>query len=354
MAFDFPAAPAIDEVYNANGVNYTWDGEVWRGGGAASGQYVLKVGDTMSGPLVLPAADPAIAEHSTHKKYVDEQIATFSLYQGTWQVAANVPDLNVPPNAPLNGYSWTAQTVDPNVPETAPATIPGIGGLIIVATDTIKYNATTLTYELVRGPVALAKMTIADIPPATPFHGQLWWESDTGRMFLWFDDGTSSQWVMVSGGGGGATGGITDAPVDGQPYERKDAGWVPATGGTGGITEAPIDGTPYSRQDAGWIQATAGGGGIADAPSDGTLYGRQDAAWAPVTTAAGVPEAPSDGQQYARKDAAWSVVKTSASVGAAFPTTPGQGDLHLLTTDASLYCWYDDGTSAQWIEVSAP
>ena len=47
----------------------------------------------------------------------------------------------------------------------------------------------------------------------------------------------------------------------------------------GGVEEAPIDGNPYVRQNAGWVQDIPGGGGVPEAPQDGTLYGRQDAAW---------------------------------------------------------------------------
>ena len=40
--------------------------------------------------------------------------------------------------------------------------------------------------------------TISDTPPATPSHGQFWWESDTGTLWLFYNDGTSSQWVQAS------------------------------------------------------------------------------------------------------------------------------------------------------------
>jgi hypothetical protein len=29
----------------------------------------------------------------------------------------------------------------------------------------------------------------------------MWFESDTGRTFIWYNDGTSSQWVQVAPGG---------------------------------------------------------------------------------------------------------------------------------------------------------
>jgi len=36
------------------------------------------------------------------------------------------------------------------------------------------------------------------IPPAQP-KPILWWESDTGRLFIWYDDVSSQQWVQVGG-----------------------------------------------------------------------------------------------------------------------------------------------------------
>lgn len=39
---------------------------------------------------------------------------------------------------------------------------------------------------------------VSDTPPLSPQPGQFWWESDTGNMFMWFDDGDSQQWVQVN------------------------------------------------------------------------------------------------------------------------------------------------------------
>lgn len=38
-------------------------------------------------------------------------------------------------------------------------------------------------------------MSISDTAPANPIPGQLWWRSSDGLSFVWFDDGTSKQWV---------------------------------------------------------------------------------------------------------------------------------------------------------------
>jgi hypothetical protein len=39
---------------------------------------------------------------------------------------------------------------------------------------------------------------ISDTPPADPDLNQLWWESDTGILWIWYDDGTESQWVAIA------------------------------------------------------------------------------------------------------------------------------------------------------------
>jgi hypothetical protein len=43
---------------------------------------------------------------------------------------------------------------------------------------------------------------VSDTPPPAPVKpNQLWWESDTGILFLFYDDGNSQQWVQISGAG---------------------------------------------------------------------------------------------------------------------------------------------------------
>ena len=107
-------------------------------------------GDTMSGPLVL-AADPAADMEAANKLYVDEAVAAMALYKGVWQVAANAPDLDPAAMTPMNGWSWVAETVDPQVPETAPAGLPGIGGLSVDTGDRILWDAGNAIYDLVKG-----------------------------------------------------------------------------------------------------------------------------------------------------------------------------------------------------------
>jgi len=58
--------------------------------------------------------------------------------------------------------------------------------------------------KLIGGGIALG-----DAPPMNPAAGQLWWETDSGVLWFYYDDGNSKQWVQVNNGGntgGGATG----------------------------------------------------------------------------------------------------------------------------------------------------
>jgi hypothetical protein len=44
-----------------------------------------------------------------------------------------------------------------------------------------------------------ASLSISDTPPASPVNGQLWWESKTGILWLYYTDPNTSQWVAVGG-----------------------------------------------------------------------------------------------------------------------------------------------------------
>jgi hypothetical protein len=47
---------------------------------------------------------------------------------------------------------------------------------------------------------------VSDTPPASPTAGALWWESDTGTLYVYYNDGSSSQWVQVLAGAPPKTG----------------------------------------------------------------------------------------------------------------------------------------------------
>lgn len=59
-------------------------------------------------------------------------------------------------------------------------------------------------------PATVAHIAISDNPPGGPINGDFWWESDTGTLYMFYNDGNSSQWVSV---GGSAVGAPANSPV---------------------------------------------------------------------------------------------------------------------------------------------
>lgn len=125
--------------------------------------------------------------------------------------------------------------------------------------------------------------------------------------------------------GGVMQGAISLANDPSAPMHPVTLGYFQANGGgggSGGIAEAPIDGTLYARQDSTWLHAvntaemTAAitAATFPDAPQDGVTYGRLNHAWAPAVTtaqmnaaitAAAYPDAPNNGNPYLRVSGAW-------------------------------------------------
>jgi len=49
--------------------------------------------------------------------------------------------------------------------------------------------------------------TISDTPPSSPSAGQIWFESDTGKTFVYYD----SFWIEIGGGGGSNSNPMNDS-----------------------------------------------------------------------------------------------------------------------------------------------
>lgn len=192
------------------------------------------------------------------------------------------------------------------------------------------------------GPAGIGAMIVDDLPPAAS-HGQLWWESDTGNLYVRYNDGTSTQWVQIGGGGG--LGGTSIADVTPSGATPGQLWWE---SDTGYLYVFYDDGT--SSQ---WVQVATPEpivGVITDA-QHGDRGGGSLHALATDSVAGFFLDAPSNGSQYARKDGAWAVVTggggggsmTGAEILAALITVDGAGsalDADLL--DAQSGSWYLD------------
>lgn len=81
----------------------------------------------------------------------------------------------------------------------------------------IRYNSTTGKFEgygSAWGNIG-GGAAIGDTPPANPGAGDLWWNSADGRMYVYYTDANSSQWVDLSAGGAGQYLPLTGGTVTG-------------------------------------------------------------------------------------------------------------------------------------------
>jgi hypothetical protein len=139
----------------------------------------------------------------------------------------------------------TLATVNPTV-----GTFQGITvnakGLVTNATNqgyaTVTYvNAQDTTLQNNINARAL-RVTMADAPPSSPTVGDEWWDSVGGQLYIWFNDGTSTQWVPSSNQPGppGAAGAIGPAGATGAPGPTGATGPAGPSGTSGPWTVGSI------------------------------------------------------------------------------------------------------------------
>jgi hypothetical protein len=106
--------------------------------------------------------------------------------------------------------------------------------------------------EWVEVDIGSASVVLSDTPPPDPTHGTVWVETDTGLMYVFYVDGTSSQWFAVSGATSGGPMGLTGppGPVGPQgadstvPGPKGDQGIQGIQGPVGPIGPQGIQGIP--------------------------------------------------------------------------------------------------------------
>ena len=85
-----------------------------------------------------------------------------------------------------------------------------------VSTVTVSDNSLTNTVSVIaqgpqgpQGPAGTsgAEVYVSTTPPPFPNAGDLWWDSNYGKLQIYYTDINSSQWVDASIGGGGGSGG---------------------------------------------------------------------------------------------------------------------------------------------------
>jgi hypothetical protein len=72
----------------------------------------------------------------------------------------------------------------------------GGGGIPDAPADGVQYGRQNEAWTPIVGGGG-SSVTVSDVPPSAPVSGDLWWDSVGGQMYVWFNDGNSSQWVIA-------------------------------------------------------------------------------------------------------------------------------------------------------------
>jgi hypothetical protein len=164
-------------------------------------------------------------------------------------------------------------TVSSNITWTLPAA-DGTSGQVLSTngTGTLSWSA---------GGGGGASVTTSDTAPSTPADGDLWYNSANGRIYVYYDDGDSAQWVDASPqGGGGSGGGASVTTSDTAPSTPTDGDlWYDSVGGRlyvyydDGNTNQWVDAAPQGGGDAGFSKLEVGNtkAEVTDTGSNGTF-----------------------------------------------------------------------------------
>lgn len=203
----------------------------------AEGTFLPISGGSMQGNINMSgntltnmAAVPAMPNGAAPAQWVLNQIASVSLYQGTWDADTNVPDLTQL-SVRVNGYTWIAITTSPSGVVIG-AAIPGLQGLTI-------YNGDTVIYSTAQGTFSAIHAGGLSLPEADARYVQLAGSQMSGALLLNANASQPMQATTLQQLEAAVANTVTpDAPADGQAYLRLGVGttrWVPGLPLAGGI-----------------------------------------------------------------------------------------------------------------------
>ena len=138
--------------------------------------------------------------------------------------------------------------------------------------DTFILNGITYAYNSTKGvwkdtAVSPPSVTSSDTAPSTPASGALWYRTDDSTLYVYYSDGSSSQWVGVSGPAGPQ--GITGA--DGADGSTAVSDAAPSSPSAGQLWWNSATNKLYiyytDAHSSQWIQATTPGATGATGPA---------------------------------------------------------------------------------------
>lgn len=157
------------------------------------------------------------------------------------------------------------------------------------------------------GGTSVANIAMSDTAPSSPINGDFWFETDTGRTFVYYDDGTSQQWIEVgatSAAANGSDGAIQFASGGTFSSDASNFYWDDTNNRVGIGTTSPNE----TLDVQGSIGFSTGGGRTA-----GSLF--SDSNWGLITTAAQSSPAIAEFAWFNAGDTERMRIDTSGNVG---------------------------------------
>ena len=112
------------------------------------------------------------------------------------------------------------------------------------------------TYNSTKGVWENRNSTVSDTAPSNPRNGEFWFDSTTAKLYVRYDDGSSSQWVTVNGAAGadGADG------ADGSATVYANTSVLPTSGNSvGDFAFATLTKSVHVWDGAEWDRISSGG-----------------------------------------------------------------------------------------------
>ena len=212
----------------------------------AIAEKVAKSGDTMTGALTL-SGDPTEALHAATKQYVDN-LETLETGGTTGQVLAKASDIDF-------DVEWVDVSTE-------------LGGLTdvdltgVADGDAIIYDSATSSW--IPGEAG-GKFTVSETAPVGPGNGDTWFDSSTGKAYIYYSDADSSQWVEIGNPGGfSSLSVLSDVDLTGLAdgnslvYDSATSTWVPGEGGGGSSFTVAETAPDTAEQGDVWFNSGTG------------------------------------------------------------------------------------------------
>jgi len=195
--------------------------------------------------------------------------------------------------------------------------------------------------------ITVNPVSITDNPPLNARNGELWWESDTGDLYVYYEDVNSAQWVTTNTGGAGPAGDKGQKGEKGQKGQNGLSGNQGQKGEKGdkgekGSVEA--QGNKGQKGEVGVGQKGQKGekGDKGQKGTDGT-----DGTKGEKGQKGELGQKGEKGQKGISGGGATVTISDSAPGGAS------TGDMWWDSDDFDLHVYYGDGDSNQWVSITS-